>query len=268
MTILTKILKKKKQEVEQLKKQPGPLRETGTSLSSIPKIADTFRNRERMNIIAEIKRASPSKGEIDMTVNPAARAKQYESYGASAISVLTDKTFFKGSMDYLQQVRTAVNLPVLCKDFFIDKVQIDQAKSAGASVILLIVASLQEKKLNELYTYATELGLEVLCEVHNEQEMETALRTGAKIIGINNRDLNTFEVDLETTGRLSSMVKNSDTILISESGIKTGKDVLQVAGHGANGILIGETLMRSENLQATFEELRKPLTKEGQFNAR
>ena len=216
-----------------------------------------------MSIISEIKRSSPSKGPIQMEVDPVSQAKKYESLGAAAISVLTDKTFFNGSMDDLRAVREAVDLPILCKDFMIDKVQIDQAKAAGANIILLIVAALDHETLTSLYSYAKALDLEVLVEVHNEDEMERALNLDAKIIGINNRDLKTFEVDLGTTEALATMVMDPETILISESGIRTRADVVEVESAGASVILVGETFMRSDDLSATFAELRVPLTKEG-----
>src|SRR5699024_8738257 len=149
-------------------------------------------------IISEIKRASPSKGAINTDVDPVKQATAYEALGASAISVLTDKPFFQGSMDDLRAVRAAVDLPILCKDFMIDPIQIDEAKAAGANMILLIAAALDDAALKSLYTYSLEQGLEVLCEVHNESEMERVLSLGATIIGINNRDLNTFTVDLNT----------------------------------------------------------------------
>lgn len=261
MTILDKIIKEKEKEVAVLKSQ---------GFDSVPtndKKVTTFREQvsgsSKMNIIAEIKRSSPSKGAIQMEVDPVAQAKAYEKLGAAAISVLTDKPFFNGTMDDLRAVREAVNLPILCKDFMIDKVQIDQAKAAGANIILLIVAALNHETLTSLYAYAKELDLEVLVEVHNEDEMERALNLDAKIIGINNRDLKTFEVDLETTEALAAMVMDPETILVSESGIKTRTDVVQVESAGAGVILVGETLMRSDNLPATFEDLRVPLTKEG-----
>lgn len=262
MTILDKIIRQKEKEVILLKKQTFD----NTHVSkSIPKISQTFKDNRQMNVIAEIKRSSPSKGAINSGVDPVVQAKNYAAYGAGAISVLTDKTFFNGSMDDLRAVRAAVDLPLLCKDFMIDPIQIDQAKAAGASIILLIIAALSEPSLKELYDYATAQGLEVLCEVHNEAEMECAINLDAPIIGINNRNLKSFEVDLATTGKLASMVENPETILISESGIKTRADVNQVAENGARGILVGETLMRSDNLLITFSDLRIPFMK-GQFN--
>ncbi|SFB05647.1 indole-3-glycerol phosphate synthase [Lentibacillus halodurans] len=266
MTILEDILRQKKKEVEQLKKQP--IVETPSANKPVQTVVHTFHNTDRMNIIAEIKRASPSKGSIDMEADPAEQAILYEACGAGAISVLTDEAFFKGSLDDLRAVRNAVDIPILCKDFVIDKVQIDHAKSAGASIILLIVAAMNPSKLSELYTYATRQGLEVLCEVHNEPEMETAIDLGADMIGINNRNLKTFDVTLSTTERLASMVVNPETILISESGIKTRDDVMETAKSGASGILVGETLMRSNNLQELFNELKIPLSEGGRSHAR
>lgn len=259
MSILNEILAEKEKEIIQLKKQTfEPIRY---------KKITTFKERAAasttMNVIAEIKRASPSKGAIDMTVDPVAQAKQYEAFGASAISVLTDQSFFNGSMDDLRAVREAVDLPILCKDFIIDPVQIDQAKHAGASIILLIVAALSQADLERLNHYARLLGLEVLCEVHNEAEMKRAADIKADIIGINNRNLKTFEVDLQTTEELASMMIDPDTILISESGIKTRDDVFRVRRAGANAILVGETLMRSNDLLETFQDLKISLEGKG-----
>ncbi|HLR61001.1 MAG TPA: indole-3-glycerol phosphate synthase TrpC [Lentibacillus sp.] len=266
MTILDKIVQQKKKEVEQLKRQALP--DVPPTTGQVPSITRTFHNTERMNIIAEIKRSSPSKGAIDLDVNPGNQATLYASNGAGAISVLTDETFFKGSMNDLHAVRKAVDVPLLCKDFFIDKVQIDHAKAAGASIILLIVAAMSPSKLQELHTYASEQGLDVLVEVHDEDEMKTAIESRADVIGINNRNLKTFDVDLNTTGRLASMVTNPDTILISESGIKTRNDVAEAAGSGARAVLIGETLMWADDLPQTISELQVPLTEGEQTNVR
>lgn len=254
MTILEKILAQKKMEVEQLKLN-GFERYDMVS----KKYESVFPKNESMHIIAEIKRSSPSKGAINMNVDPVKQAKQYEQLGASVISVLTDKMFFNGSMSDLQAVRKTVEIPILCKDFMIDEIQIDQAKNAGATIILLIVAALSKSRLQDLYNYAKQQNLEVLCEVHDEKEMEEAIHLGANIIGINNRNLKTFEVDLNVTERLSKMVKKPSTTLISESGIKSRDDVKRIAEYGAKGILIGETLMRSNDLPAAFQALKIPL---------
>ncbi|MBY7142206.1 indole-3-glycerol phosphate synthase TrpC [Virgibacillus sp. NKC19-3] len=252
MTMLDKILVEKEKEVAMLADQ---------TFDQLPKQAiTTFKEKvttsDMMNVISEIKRSSPSKGEIDMEVNPVEQAKKYEASGAAAISILTDKTFFHGSMDDLRAIREAVDLPILCKDFIIDPIQIDQAKAAGAGIILLIVAALSDEDLKNLYRYADNLDLEVLCEVHNEEEMERALKLDPEIIGINNRDLKTFDVDLMTTNHLASMVTNPNTILVSESGIKKREDVIRVKEAGANAILVGETLMLSSNVTETFQELQ------------
>lgn len=254
MSILDKIILEKEKEVKALKGQTFD----ASSIKIVTSFKDRIKASKSMNIIAEIKRASPSKGDIQMNVDPAAQALEYEIHGAHAISVLTDTTFFKGSMDDLRAVRQVVDLPILCKDFIIDKIQINQAKAAGANIILLIVAALDYTQLSTLYDYAIKLGLEVLVEVHNEDEMEKALNINAQMIGINNRNLKTFHVDLQTTADLASMVTDSNVILISESGIVSREDVLTIEKAGANAILVGETLMRSTDLKTTFKDLQVP----------
>src|SRR5699024_11632436 len=193
-----------------------------------------------ISIIAEIKRSSPSKGAIQMAVDPAAQARKYEALGANAISVLTDEPFFNGTMDDLRAVRQAVDVPILCKDFMIDTIQIDHAKAAGANIILLIVAALDDQTLKNLYDYARAEDLEIIVEVHNEEEMERALKLNPEIVGINNRDLKTFTVDLKTTHRIASMVEGKDIILISESGMQEKENVVEVADFGASVVLRSE----------------------------
>lgn len=256
MTILDDIILEKKKEVAQLKT------ETYNQIAPTyngKKFAEVIRERRQMGIIAEIKRASPSKGLINGEVQPAKQAKTYETNGASAISVLTDTPFFQGTMADLQEVREAVGLPILCKDFIIDEIQIDRAKAYGANIILLIAAALDAPRLRELYDYAVNLDLEVLCEVHNEAEMEIVLQLEPELVGVNNRNLKTFEVDLTITQRIANMVKQEDIILISESGIRHQQDVEEVANAGAKVILVGETLMRSTSLVETMQELQIPL---------
>lgn len=256
MTILDDIIAEKQKEVIQLKKETF---NNDAPAYEGPTFQEQIHNQKTMGIIAEIKRASPSKGMIHPNVDPAAQAKAYELQGANAISVLTDAPFFKGSMENLTAVRKAVQLPILCKDFIIDTIQIDYAKQAGANIILLIAAALPDKELNVLYDYATQAGLEVLVEVHNEQEMERVLPLDPALIGVNNRNLKTFEVDLTTTSRIADMVTNPRTILIGESGIRHASDVEELASSGAEAILIGETLMRSNNLEKTMRALQIPL---------
>nr|WP_263326116.1 indole-3-glycerol phosphate synthase TrpC [Neobacillus sp. Marseille-Q6967] len=253
-TILDRIIQQKQKEVEALKNAKAPL-QARTKRSFIERL----QRAEEVAVIAEFKRASPSKGIINNGIEPAEQAAVYEKSGASAISVLTDETFFKGSFADLRSVREAVNIPILCKDFIIDSCQIDHAFTNGADIILLIVAALDENKLNELYQYAKNLGLEVLIEVHNKEELKLALKTGAKLIGVNNRDLKTFNVNLEITESLAAMVKESGAYLISESGIHQQQDVERVRNAGANGILVGESLMKSHNVQQSLREFRLPL---------
>jgi indole-3-glycerol phosphate synthase len=258
-TILDAILAEKQIEVEKLKNQTftqPDLEHKHRSFISI------LKNATELSIIAEFKRASPSKGDINTGLSPAEQTSAYIQYGASAVSVLTDKAFFKGSIHDLEDVRKTIDAPILNKDFIIDTTQIDLAKRAGADIILLIVAAMDESKLMSLYQYAIDKGLEVLIEVHNEAELEVALKTGGQLIGVNNRDLKTFKVDLSVTERLAPIVKKSGAFLISESGIKTLDDVKRVVEAGANGILVGETFMRADSLGQTLQQMKLPLKKE------
>jgi indole-3-glycerol phosphate synthase len=253
-TILDTIIEKKKEEVNDLK-QSG-YQSFHNHSTPTKSLYETLKSAPFLQVIAEIKRASPSKGDIRTEVDPELQAAIYAEAGACAISVLTDTPFFKGRMEDLANVRRAVSIPILCKDFIIDEIQIDRARDAGANVILLIVAALDSFRLGELFSYATSLGLEVLVEVHNEEEMMEALKLGATIIGVNNRNLKTFEVDLLITETLASMVKGREVVLISESGIRDEADSRRVKDAGAQGILVGETLMRSEDPAAILSALQ------------
>ncbi|MUK87934.1 indole-3-glycerol phosphate synthase TrpC [Ornithinibacillus sp. L9] len=255
MTILDDILKEKKKEVARLNAE-GVLFER--RYHKPRSLYDTFVKNKHLHVIAEIKRASPSKGDIQTEVNPVEQAKKYVEAGAGAISVLTDTPFFKGSMNDLQAVREVVDVPLLCKDFIIDPIQIDRAKECGADVILLIVAALPKHKLVELYFYAKYQELDVLLEVHNEEELQVALEMEAGIIGINNRDLKTFDVSLAVTERLAKRINTEEVLVISESGIVTGNDASRALRAGVKGILVGETLMRAENIQTKMNEFMVP----------
>ncbi|USK71501.1 indole-3-glycerol phosphate synthase TrpC [Peribacillus asahii] len=254
--ILTKIIDEKEIEVARLK-------ETGLTGEALqvkrPSLVEQLRTATSMSVIAEIKRASPSKGEINLDVNPVEQALTYERNGATAISVLTDEKFFKGRIEDLQQVSQNVAIPRLCKDFMVDEIQIDRAYESGATVILLIVAALSQERLQALYTYAKQKGLDVLTEVHDEEELERALAIDAEIIGINNRNLKTFEVDLAVTERLASRLDSNRHLIISESGIKTVSDVERVKKAGARGILVGETLMQAADLPETLKQFQLTL---------
>lgn len=208
-----------------------------------------------LSVIAEVKKGSPSAGIIEPDFDPVAIAKSYESAGANALSVLTDEKYFQGHLSYLAMIREAVDLPLLRKDFIIHEVQIYEAVVAGADAILLIVGALEQEELVHLLDVAHSYQLDVLVEVHDLEEMERALETDAKIIGVNNRNLKTFEVDLHTTETLSEEV-GPYQILVSESGIYTGEDTEIIQSWGADAILVGEALMRSKNRPAKMAELK------------
>jgi len=254
VTFLSNILIEKEKEVKILKEQYQ--QQNYRNIKQEKSMYQTFMESSTMNIIAEIKRASPSKGEINVEVNPVEQAEQYATYGANAISVLTDTPFFKGSIEDLRVVRNTVDLPILCKDFIIEEIQINRAKDYGANVVLLIAAALPKQRLKELFDYAYSIDLEVLLEVHNETELMIALEVGAKILGINNRDLKTFTVDLSVTQELAKLVNRNDILLIGESGIRNREDVEKMMEAGVRGVLVGETLMRSENLKETLKDLK------------
>ncbi len=244
--ILDTIVARKKEEVVLLKskglhlpeefqqKKIDPPRGFRKALLSYPGVA----------IIAEVKKASPSKGVICADFNPTAIAKSYLKNGAQAISVLTDVHFFQGSLLYLLQVREVVNLPVLRKDFIIDELQIREAGLCGADAILLIAAILDIHQLRDFHACADELGMDVLVEVHNEQELDFALESGSRLIGVNNRNLKDFSVDIETTFRLKKRIPE-DIPVVSESGLKDRYDIKRLKDERIAAALIGETLMRA-----------------------
>ncbi len=210
-----------------------------------------------LSVIAEVKKASPSKGLICETFDPVVIAREYEAAGANAISVLTEEHYFQGSLAYLKAIRKEVRLPLLRKDFIIDPYQIYEAKVAGADAILLIAAILDAETMERFKNIAYGLGLSCLAEVHNREELDQVLECGFRIVGINNRDLNTFDVDLRTTAQLACYLPK-ECVVVSESGIATREDMLTVRRHGADAVLIGETLMRSGNIPQTLADLRKP----------
>lgn len=207
-----------------------------------------------VSLIAEIKKASPSAGVIRPDFDAGQIAHIYEENGASCLSVLTDEKFFQGHDDYLRAVREAVALPIIRKDFIVNEWQIYESRWLGADAILLIVAALTPEQISRYNGLACELGMAALVEVHTEAEMEIALGSGAKLIGINSRDLNTFVADLGTVERLAAMVPEGVT-LVAESGIKTPADVRRVAKAGAEAILVGETLMRAPDIGRAMQEL-------------
>ena len=205
-------------------------------------------------LIAEVKKASPSAGVICENFDPVKIAKEYEAAGASCLSVLTDKKFFRGSLDYLRQVRAAVKLPLLRKDFIIDERQILEAVEWGADAILLIATILSDGQLQKFHSLAIEAGIAALVEVHDEEELERALKISPQLIGVNNRDLKTFKVDLATTEKLAKKI-GAETILVAESGIHNRTDVERLKKCGASAILVGESLLRGGDIKSKIHEL-------------
>ncbi len=247
MNKLQEIIAYKRTEVEKIIPKMELLRLAALERNDFRSMEATLSaGDEYLGVIAEVKKASPSVGVISEDFDPVAQAIAYDRAGASAISVLTDEKFFQGHLSYLTRIRAAVACPVLRKDFIVHEVQIYEAVVAGADAILLIVAALTQEELVYLLGVATKMQLEVLVEVHDQEEMDRALATDARIIGINNRNLKSFVVDLTATEILSEDVPE-DIILVSESGIKTVADARQVWSWGANAVLVGESLMRADD---------------------
>jgi len=255
MDRLQQILDVKRREIAKMLHRAGLLRAGALQRNDFRGFrAAIDRGPDALGLIAEVKKASPSAGVIAESFDPVQIAKTYESAGANAISVLTDEQFFQGSLSYMTRVRAAVDVPLLRKDFILHEAQIFEAACAGADAILLIVAALEQKDLEHLLAVATQFQLDALVEVHTMEELDRALETDAKLIGINNRNLATFQVDLTTTEILSEQVPD-DITLVSESGIKTPEDTRRVLDSGCNAILVGETLMRAGDVHAAVEEL-------------
>ncbi len=240
-------------------KSSVPLEELRKATLGQPEPLDfaTALRGDGIRLIAEVKKASPSRGVIRADFSPVEIARTYAANGASAISVLTEEKYFQGSLDYLRDIRDALGdnkIPLLRKDFIFDSYQVYQARAYGADALLLIVAILSPEKLDELLSLSHRLGMKCPVEVHNEAELETALKSGAGIIGINNRDLTTFKVDISTTRRLRRLIPG-DKIVVSESGIKTRDDIKKMKDWGVDAVLIGEALMASTDIASKIKEL-------------
>jgi indole-3-glycerol phosphate synthase len=248
-TILDRIVARKLEEVAALPALPMP-----TPVSTRGFARSLRRTDGTVAVIAEIKHASPSRGVLIEPFDPAELARVYESGGAAALSVLTDRDFFQGSLDDLKTARANVALPTLRKDFTVDARQINEAARAGADAVLLIVAVLDDARLRDLVNAAVACGLDALVEVHDEAELDRALTLGAPLIGVNNRDLHTFQVSLDVTRRLAAHVPPGLT-LVAESGIFTRADVEQVAAAGAHAVLVGESLVRAPDIAAQLRAL-------------
>lgn len=256
--ILSRIIEEKRRVVEEAKRSK-PQEELIKEIKNFSVKSQFKKNISRphhINLIAEIKKASPSKGILRGDFNPVKIAITYQANGASAISILTDERFFEGKLDYIKKARENVSIPILRKDFFIDEYQIYETVAAGAEAILLISEILSIAEMTKFYDIATELGLDCLVEVHNEEDIEKALAIDAAIIGINNRDLHTFKVDLGVTQRLIRLIPQNK-IIVSESGIKCYEDVMFLKSLGVNAVLIGETFMEADDIAAKMKEIMK-----------
>jgi indole-3-glycerol phosphate synthase len=253
--MLNKIITQKKEEVEQRKKvaPPAYLQERIARQRPVRALTPALKG-DRIRLIAEVKQASPSRGLLSPNLNPTKLAQTYVEGGAAAISVLTEANYFMGSNEHLAAIKEVVALPLLRKDFIFDPYQVYESRAYGADALLLITAILSQGQLEDLVSLSRALGLSCLVEVHNEDEVERAVLSEAEIIGINNRDLNTFAVDINTTRRLRPLVPEGK-IVVSESGIRSRKDMEKLRKSGVDAVLIGEALVTAGDVQAKMKEL-------------
>lgn len=259
---LDRIVATKKKEVELLKREVGLARLEKEAAAAPPprKFADALRNRKRTSVglIAEVKKASPSKGLIRPDFHPAEIARAYDRAGADCLSVLTDREYFQGGNEVLRAVRQTVDLPILRKDFVIDESQVYEARAIGADAVLLIAAILSPDRLAALHAEAAALGMDVLVEVHDPAELEAVLELDATLIGVNNRNLHTFVTDLAVTEALLGRIPDH-VVKVSESGISVPEDIARVTKAGADAVLIGEHFMRQASIEGAVNGLLGPL---------
>lgn len=256
--ILSQIIEEKRRAIDEAKRIKPPedlIKETrGICVKSTFK--KNISRPHHINLIAELKKASPSKGILRGDFNPVKIAITYQANGASAVSILTDERFFEGKLEYIKKVRENVTLPILRKDFFIDEYQIYETVTSGADAVILICEILSTDEVIKFYELATSLGLDCLVEIHNEEDLEKALVSSAAIIGINNRDLHTFRVDVGVTQKLVRLIPK-DKIIVSESGIKSYEDVMFLKSLGVNAVLIGEAFMEADDIAAKMREIMR-----------
>ncbi|HVT30323.1 MAG TPA: indole-3-glycerol phosphate synthase TrpC [Lacipirellulaceae bacterium] len=255
-TILDKIVTTKRAEIDRAK---GSVSEANlrARLSDAPPVRDFFTPLAAtgpIKLIAEVKKASPSAGVIRVDFDPVSIARTYAAHGASCISVLTDESYFQGHFDYLTQIRWAVKLPVLRKDFILDTYQVVEARVAGADAVLLIAECLDDCNLRKLFNETCELGMTPLVELYQPENLQRVFDAGATLIGVNNRDLHTFQVDLEHTVRMRKQIPD-ECVLVGESGIRTRDDVQHLESAGVDAILVGESLMREPDIGAAVDRL-------------
>lgn len=253
-SILERIVRTKRDEVREAFPRLAQYRDIARQAEAPRGFAAALRRPSEVRLLAEVKRRSPSAGDIRPGADPVEVARAYVQGGAAALSVLTDRKYFGGDLDFLRAVRERVPVPVIRKDFLIDPVQVWEARAAGADAVLLIVRILEQAQLAELHAMARELGMDVLVEAHTEEELDRALQAGATLVGVNNRDLDTFTTDLELCVRLASRVPPRVTY-VGESGIRTAEDVARLGAAGIDAILVGESLMRQGDLRAAAAAL-------------
>jgi len=253
--MLDKIIAQKREEVEQ-KKKAAPLTCLQERIAGQKPALDLgpALKGDHIRLIAEVKKASPSRGLLNPDLNPTELARTYAEGGAAAISVLTEENHFMGSIEHLAEIREVVNLPLLRKDFIFDPYQVYESRAYGADALLLIAAILSQGQLKELFSLSRSLGLGCLIEVHSQSEVERAVLSGAEILGINNRDLSTFAVDTNTTRRLRPLIPKEKTV-VGESGIKSRKDIEILEKWGVDAVLIGEALVTASDIRAKMKEL-------------
>lgn len=257
-TVLDKIVATKRMEIERARAAMSES-ELRAQLADAPPVRSFFTPLAAggpIKLIAEVKKASPSAGVIRADFNPVAIAKIYEAHGASCVSVLTDESYFQGSLEYLRQIRATIGLPILRKDFVLDTYQVLEARAAGADAVLLIAECLDDCNLRKLFNAICELGMTPLVELYEPENLQRVFDAGATLIGINNRNLHTFEVDLDHTIRMRERVPD-ECVLVGESGIKTPADVERLQAAGVDAILVGETLMREPDIGAAVDNLLK-----------
>ncbi len=256
--MLKEIIENKRKEIKLLKRYNDTIIEKIITENKPRGFLNALKSRKDLGqtaIITEIKRYSPSRGKLDMELDAVDVASQYEEYGAACISVLTDRKYFKGDLKDLHEVKKSSNLPILRKDFIIDELQLVESKIAGADCILLILACLNRDKYQSLLAFCKTLEMDALVEVHNEEELEIALESSADLIGINNRNLKTFNVTIDTSIDLAKLVDKEKTFLVSESGISDRETILRLQNCGINGFLIGESLITSKNIAEHLKKL-------------
>ncbi len=255
-SVLDEIVATKRREIAAAKaaRPESQLRDEAAAAPAVRSFFEPLAAAGPIKLIAEVKKASPSAGIIRADFEPVEIARTYERHGASCLSVLTDEHYFQGSLDYLRQIRAAVGLPVLRKDFILDSYQLYEARAAGADAVLLIAECLDDCDLRKLHNEAVALGMSPLVELYEPENLPRVLDTGATLVGINNRDLRSFQTDLEHTLRLRERIPD-ECVLVSESGIRTREDVLRLADAGVDAILVGETLMASGDIGAAADRL-------------